>query len=78
MAKTERGKTEKNLISRRTLLSNSLLTGLSIATGFYLTDPTKNSYTNTNGPDFKNGSNNYSAKSGKKSQEDTYLDNFDC
>ena len=33
MAKSNPGNTEKNLISRRTLLNNSLLTGLSLATG---------------------------------------------
>jgi hypothetical protein len=78
MAKTNPGNTEKNLISRRTLLSNSLLTGLSVATGFYLTNPSNFTYTKANGSGLKNGSNNYLTKSGKKSEEDTYIDNFDC
>lgn len=78
MAKSNPGNTEKNLISRRTLLNNSLLTGLSLATGLYLKDSSSIPQTKTKGSDFKNGRNNYLAKSGKKPQEDTYIDNFDC
>ncbi len=75
MAKTEPDNTDKNLISRRALLNNSLLAGLSIATGFHLTELSKIPKTNLS--DVKNGPNNL-AKSGRKAKEDTYIDNFDC
>ncbi len=75
MAKTDQGNSEKNLISRRTLLRNSLLTGLSVATGFYLTKPSN--FPVTIRPDLKNGDINNLAKSGKI-REKTYIDNFDC
>jgi hypothetical protein len=74
MAKTERVNSEKNLISRRTLLSNSLATGVSIAAGFYLMNPAKFPFIKANGSGFKDGHNN----NVKKSKEKTYLDNFDC
>ena len=76
MAKTDQGNTEKNLISRRELLSNSLLTGLSFAAGVYLTGSSKIPHTKTKRPDFKNGDDSLE-KSGKISEE-TYIDNFDC
>ena len=66
MAKTNPGNSEKNLISRRTLLNNSLLTGLSLATGYYLMDPTNIPLTKAKGLNIKKGSNNNVAKSGKK------------
>jgi len=78
MAKTNLGNTETNLISRRKLLNNGLLTGLSFATGFYLTNSSDILHTKVNESDFKNGQNNNSGKSGKKLQKDTYIDNFDC
>jgi hypothetical protein len=75
MTKTDSGNSEKTLISRRTLLSNSLLTGLSIAAGFYLTNPSNFPAIRS---DLKNGGNSDLANSGKKSKEKTYIDNFDC
>ncbi len=78
MSKTGQGNTEKNLISRRTLLNNGLLTGISVAAGFYLTNPSGFSITKEKGSNAKNGDNNHSAKSGKISKKDTYIDNFDC
>ncbi len=74
MAKTNRGDTDKNLISRRTLLTNSLATGLSIAAGFYLINPAKLPFTKANGSGLYDGHNNDM----KKLKEKTYIDNFDC
>jgi hypothetical protein len=78
MAKTDKGNTEKNLISRRELLNNGLLTGISVAAGFYLSNPSGFSLTKEKGSDLKNGGNNNLSKPGKKSNKDTYIDNFDC
>jgi hypothetical protein len=77
MAKTESGNSEKNLISRRTLLSNSLLTGLSIASGFYLTNPSVFPFS-TKISGSRNSLNNHLEKSETKLKEKTYIDNFDC
>jgi hypothetical protein len=74
MTRTDSGNSEKNLISRRTLLSNGLLTGLSIATGFYLTNPSNFPFTKANRSGFIAGHNNHL----EKSEEYTYIDNFDC
>jgi hypothetical protein len=78
MANTEQENTEKNLISRRTLLNNGLLTGITVAAGFYLKNPSGFSLSKEKGSDAKNGANNNLAQSGKKSYKDTYIDNFDC
>jgi hypothetical protein len=78
MANTEKGNTEKNLISRRTLLNNGLLTGITVAAGFYLKNPSGFSLTKEKVSEAKNDADNHSVKSAKKSQKDTYIDNFDC
>jgi len=74
MVKPNPDNPEKNLISRRTLLSNSLATGLSMAVGYYLTNPAKLPFTKANRSGFKDGLNNQL----EKSKEKTYIDNFDC
>lgn len=74
MANTDSSSNEKNLITRRTLLNNGILTGLSLAAGFYLTNasniPVTMSLKKESKGDLKN--------SDDKSKKDTYIDNFDC
>ena len=65
---------EKNLITRRTLLNNGILTGLSLAAGLYLTNPSNIPFTMSLKKEGKSDLKN----SDDKSKKDTYIDNFDC
>ena len=69
---------EKNLISRRTLLNNGIVTGIGLITGFSLPSSSIIPNTTDQKPGFKMGTKKDQAKSGKKSRIDTYIDNFDC
>ena len=69
---------EKNLISRRTLLNNGIITGIGLVTGFSLPSSLIIPNTTDQKPGSKMGSKKDQAKSDKKSRIDTYIDNFDC
>ena len=69
---------EKNLISRRTLLNNSLLTGLSIVTGLYVTKPQNILHAKAKKPDGDHRVKKDLTKSNSKTQKDTYIEYFDC
>ena len=74
MDNSNQGNTEKNLISRRTLLNNSLLSGIGLAAGIYLNNLPKIPVTA-----IKNGEKNDTGKKpDDQSDKDTYIDNFDC
>ncbi len=73
-----RGYSRKNLISRRTLLSNGFLTGLALVTGNYLSASPGLEMTTLNKAGLKNGDKKVLDSPKNKLSEKTWIDHFDC
>ena len=78
MANIDLGNNEKNLISRRTLINNGILTGLGLAAGIYLKEPSNILRATAKKLGFKKAGQSNPGRSNRKSRKDTYIDNFDC
>lgn len=78
MANINYERSKKNLISRRALLNSSLLTGLSLATGFQLTSLLNTPEPTAGELELKDVHRSLLVRHNPKSKEETYMDNFDC